>query len=307
MNKELPLVSVVVITYNSAKTVLETLESIKNQTYRNIELIVSDDCSKDNTVEVCKKWLEHNCKFFINSKLVKSAKNTGVAPNLNRGIKQSKGEWIKSIAGDDTLVSNAISTYINFVNAKKCHFCCCDLNLFTTENKDISKSRNTYDFYFKCLYKTSKEKMEQIINQYCFPGPAFFYSRTIYNEVEGFNEKYPMWEEFPFVYSILKKGYDIYPLNARLVNYRLSSTSISREKSRNLPNRKYFIDTRSVYYHYCLKHQIKQNKIITAWDTIIDFEIKNLKYKYINNNFLYNKLNLLYLFSPIFIKKLIFK
>lgn len=57
---EQPLVSVSVITYNSAKTVLETLESIKAQTYQNLELIVSDDCSTDNTVELCRNWIEQN-------------------------------------------------------------------------------------------------------------------------------------------------------------------------------------------------------------------------------------------------------
>ena len=55
-----PLVSIIVITYNSAKYVLETLESAKNQTYQNIELIISDDCSIDNTVDICTRWLNEN-------------------------------------------------------------------------------------------------------------------------------------------------------------------------------------------------------------------------------------------------------
>ena len=55
-----PLVSVVVITYNSCKYVRETLESAKMQTYRNIELIVTDDGSTDATVDICRKWLEAN-------------------------------------------------------------------------------------------------------------------------------------------------------------------------------------------------------------------------------------------------------
>lgn len=53
-----PLVSVIVITYNSSKYVLETLNSVAAQTYDNIELIISDDCSKDNTVEICRNWLK---------------------------------------------------------------------------------------------------------------------------------------------------------------------------------------------------------------------------------------------------------
>ena len=54
-----PLVSVVVITYKSANTILETLESFKQQTYKNIELIVSDDCSPDHTVEVVEEWIKN--------------------------------------------------------------------------------------------------------------------------------------------------------------------------------------------------------------------------------------------------------
>ena len=59
-----PLVSIIVITYNSSKYVLETLESAKAQTYQNIELIVTDDCSNDNTVEICRKWIEENKERF---------------------------------------------------------------------------------------------------------------------------------------------------------------------------------------------------------------------------------------------------
>ena len=53
------LVSVVVITYNSEKYILETLESIKTQSYKNLELIISDDCSKDDTVMICRDWLDN--------------------------------------------------------------------------------------------------------------------------------------------------------------------------------------------------------------------------------------------------------
>ena len=60
-----PLVSVAVIAYNSAEYILETLESIKAQTYDKIELIVSDDCSLDGTVEICHKWIDANKSRFV--------------------------------------------------------------------------------------------------------------------------------------------------------------------------------------------------------------------------------------------------
>ena len=63
-NSSNPLVSVVV-TYNSSATVLETLDSIKNQTYKNIELIITDDFSKDDTVALCQSWVDTNKERFL--------------------------------------------------------------------------------------------------------------------------------------------------------------------------------------------------------------------------------------------------
>ena len=73
--KENPLVSIIVITYNSAKYVLETLESARYQTYQNIELIVSDDCSVDNTVEICNNWIKKNSNRFARVELITVNKN----------------------------------------------------------------------------------------------------------------------------------------------------------------------------------------------------------------------------------------
>jgi len=110
-----PLVSIIVITYNSSKYVLETLESAKAQTYQNIELIVTDDCSTDDTVEICGNWIEKNKERFVRTELVKSDTNTGIAPNCNRGLKVAKGEWVKYIAGDDILFSDCINQNINYI------------------------------------------------------------------------------------------------------------------------------------------------------------------------------------------------
>jgi alpha-1,3-rhamnosyltransferase len=111
------LVSVPVVTYNAASFVEETLESIFNQTYGNIELVISDDCSKDNTIEIVQKWCEEERvkERFTAIKIVTVPKNTGVSANCNRAISASKGEWIKFIAGDDILLPTCIEDNLNFV------------------------------------------------------------------------------------------------------------------------------------------------------------------------------------------------
>ena len=110
-----PLVSVGVLTYNSSKTVLETLESIKAQTYQNIELIISDDASKDNTVEICKEWVEKNKDRFVRCEILTVPENTGIPANVNRRIAASRGEWSKGIAADDALLPDCIENFINYV------------------------------------------------------------------------------------------------------------------------------------------------------------------------------------------------
>ena len=86
-NPTQPLVTVAVIAYNSSKTVVETLDSIKNQSYQNLELIVSDDGSTDDTVTVCENWIANHQARFIRTELITVAKNTGTSANINRAIR----------------------------------------------------------------------------------------------------------------------------------------------------------------------------------------------------------------------------
>ena len=110
-----PLVSVVVLTYNSSKTVLETLNSIAAQTYKNIELIISDDCSKDDTLKKCKKWELKNKQRFTQIIIIRSNQNTGTAANGNRGANAANGEWLKFIAADDVLLPNCVHSNIDYI------------------------------------------------------------------------------------------------------------------------------------------------------------------------------------------------
>ena len=145
--EENTLVSIIVITYNSSKYVLETLESAKAQTYKNIELIISDDCSTDDTFDVCEKWINNNSDFFIRSKIVSASVNKGVAANCNLGFSLAKGNWIKLIAGDDILIKNCIETNINYLQKNR------DANLifsqsevFNSDTKEIISIRPDSEF-----------------------------------------------------------------------------------------------------------------------------------------------------------------
>lgn len=110
-----PIVTVSVIAYNSSKYIIETLDSIKNQTYHNLILQISDDCSDDNTIEICKKWIDDNQSRFVKTKIIVPSINTGVSANCNRIWDECETEWVKDIAGDDLLLPDCIETYMTYV------------------------------------------------------------------------------------------------------------------------------------------------------------------------------------------------
>ena len=82
-------ISVMVVTYNSEYTIEETLNSVLLQSYgaENIELIITDDCSKDNTVSIIKKWSVYNKNKFYRVVLIENSVNKGVSENCNIGWK----------------------------------------------------------------------------------------------------------------------------------------------------------------------------------------------------------------------------
>lgn len=103
-----PLVSIIVTTYNGEKYLLEQLNSISNQTYKNIEIIICDDASNDNTVNIIKGFsqLQHNVSYYI------SEINKGVNRNFEQGFLKAKGEFIAIADQDDIWLPNKIEEQI---------------------------------------------------------------------------------------------------------------------------------------------------------------------------------------------------
>jgi len=107
MDKALPLVSIIMATYNRAQTIKRAIDSVLNQTYRNFELIIIDDGSTDNTSQVLKEYNDPRIRIYVLNV------NKGVTAAKNSGLKQIKGEWFGTFDSDDELVPNAIETLMN--------------------------------------------------------------------------------------------------------------------------------------------------------------------------------------------------
>jgi len=109
-----PLVTVYITNYNYGKYIEKSINSVINQTYKNIEIIIIDDCSNDNSRKKFNKFLNiQNIKFIFNSKKI------GLVKSANKAIKRSKGAYFIRLDADDMFKKSAIEKLIEIVKNNK--------------------------------------------------------------------------------------------------------------------------------------------------------------------------------------------
>jgi glycosyltransferase involved in cell wall biosynthesis len=109
-----PLVSCMVTCYNQARFVTECLEAVKAQNYPNLELIVNDDASQDDSVAVIEEWLGKN---GIPHLFLKSATNQGICRSVNNVLRRTHGKYISGIAADDVWLPGKLRTQVEMLEA----------------------------------------------------------------------------------------------------------------------------------------------------------------------------------------------
>ena len=285
MIKNKPLVTLAVITYNSSKYILNTLNSILGQTYPNIELIISDDCSTDNTPEIIDNWLlKHSSKFTF-AKFIKTPKNIGVSGNCNNAIRAGKGEWIKLLSGDDQFFPYTIEKYMEFVeNNPTVNICFAKFDFFSDNEGNYFRLICKFyeeEFYSRLKLPLKKQKKE-ILKALFVPGPGTFFSRNLYDKVNGFDEKYPFCEEDPFYGRIILEGNRIHFIDKKLYRYNLRHDSLGHEGGvgRHGKDRmRYFFDER-------FKNMLKYGLIFPAINEYLSYKslLSAEKGNYIKSN-----------------------
>lgn len=271
------LVSIIIITYNSEKYVQQTLDSIKFQTYVNIELIVSDDCSSDATVEICKQWIDKNKKRFARTELIKSNTNTGISENCNRGVKISKGAWIKIIAGDDILSKECIQRYMrHIVNEKKI----IDFVYSSVNHIDAYGNVIKYNSKIEWQYSFNKlnpvQQLETLIHKNKVWAATWMFSRNLYEIIGGYDERYKCYEDRPFLINVVRHGFKIHFLDMVGALYRVHNDSVQR--TNYILN--CYEESKMNYYIKEINNNLKINNLIKIY---IELRTKQIL-KFVFNN-----------------------
>lgn len=235
-NLESPLVSICVITYNSSMYVLETLNSAKEQTYPNLELIVSDDCSTDDTVDVCRKWMEENSERFVRTELVTVEKNTGIPANCNRAISACRGEWVKSIAGDDILLPDCIDKFVKHVTEnKEVRIVFSKVQSFTVKENRIRYSEILPSKERIRLFDLSPdEQFKRLIVANFVPAAACFSSADLLKKYP-YCEQYKYLEDIPQWVRLTHDGVKLYFMDEITLLYRRTENTVSANSAQFYP------------------------------------------------------------------------
>lgn len=219
------LVSIVVITYNSGQFVLETLESIKAQSYPNIELIVSDDCSIDDTLIICQQWIQLHKKRFASVELVTSKVNSGIPANCNRGIRRANGRWIKIIAGDDALLPDCIISNLDFIRKNpRVDAVCSRSRIYQTTLSESSfvgvspSDQNIRQYYQDDL--SAYDQFHQLMYTNFIEAPTVILKKEIIESVGYFDESFRLMEDYPMWIKITKAGHKFHFLNKDTIKQR---------------------------------------------------------------------------------------
>lgn len=224
-----PLISVCVIAYNSSEYIIDVLESIKAQTYQNIELIVSDDKSSDNTVDICKEWISHNKDRFVRTEVIVPEQNTGTAGNYNRALFSSQGDWIKFIDADDILLPNCLEDNIEFViSTPEANVVFSDILYFSDAQK-MSKKHFVSEEEKKVFAKDAHDQLMVLLKKNHIPPSSSFMRAKILKE-NPYKEEYKLMEDTPKWIDLLYKGNKFYYFDKVTTGYR-ECYSVTRNKT----------------------------------------------------------------------------
>lgn len=203
------LVSIIMPSYNTGQFIGETIKSVQDQTYRNWELLIVDDCSTDNTDEVVKQYLKDERIHYF-----KNEKNSGAAVSRNQALRKAKGRWIAFLDSDDIWHSEKLKWQIHFMRKRNCYFS-------YTEYEEIDERSVPLGVVVKGPRRVTKWAMYA----YCWPGClTVMYDRNVIGDVQirdiRKNNDYAIW------LKVCQKA-DCYLCPKVMARYRKRTGSIS--------------------------------------------------------------------------------
>lgn len=207
----MPRVTILMPTYNVAPWVKEAVDSVLAQTYKDFELLVLDDCSSDNTVEVVRSIKDSRVRIVVGDH------NVGLSENLNRGIALSNTELLARMDGDDVAVPTWLQRGVDVLDSHpEIDICSFGFQFFGTKTSEVRFPEHHEDSMAQMLFGCTV--IVPVLRKRVFVDNGFRYSTEAFPA-----EDYMMWAH---CYRVAK----VYNVQETMFHYRMHATQISTAK-----------------------------------------------------------------------------
>lgn len=272
-------ISVLIPTYNVEHYIEEAVTSILNQTYRNIEVIVVDDCSTDNTFKILEKMSKDDKRL----KVYRNSENKKISYTLNKALKFSTGTYIARMDGDDICIPDKLERQMNYLIEND------DIDLvgvstisIDEDGKEIGRTTLASDF-----------EVLKIISKFSTPiSHIWLTKREIYEQLNGYRSMDGV-EDYDFLLRMITSGYKFANISS-YYGYKVRKRSGNSTSSIGVQQRKAFEYVRNLY-----KERLKFGKDSYSEENYKKFiqvnEIEKIKYidsmELLNKAFIYKAEN----------------
>ncbi|MDA3820250.1 MAG: glycosyltransferase family 2 protein [Candidatus Delongbacteria bacterium] len=199
------MISIITPAYNASQFISNTIESVIAQTYKDWEMLIVDDCSSDNTMEIVQDYAKRDTRI----RLIQNAENTGAAEARNVALRQAKGHYIAFLDSDDMWKPGKLEKQLSFMQGNDYAFTFTGYECVNEKADKVLYNVNAKEAfsYRKFLRNTAIGTLTVMINR----------DKTGFFEMPRIRSSHDMalWLD------IMKRGYKAYGLNECLAQYRL--------------------------------------------------------------------------------------
>ena len=258
------LVSIGIPNYNYAHYIENALNSIANQTYKNIEIIIVDDCSTDHSLSVIENWM-NNYSGVMHIKLIKNNSNAGLTKVCNQVLQHAKGKYFQTLDADDIILPEKIEKQVKLLDTlKNTAFVYSNISVVNQEGLVIHP-----DYLGRINYDKDKMPSGNIFSRLFefnfIPLPSVLVNTAYAKKVGGFDESLQVQDYY--LWLKLSEKYDALYMPGITAMYRVHDSSMSNSSATNPRSVDSVLNIKFRYYkkgNDDIKKQIKKNIYFSA-------------------------------------------
>lgn len=263
------LVSVIITAYNAKQYLAEAVDSVLNQSYTDLEIILVNDGSKDNTLEIMQQYEAQDSRV-----VVISHENMGISASNNRALKMARGHYIAKLDADDVMTPNRIEEQVKFLQENP-QIGMLSSDAIIINDKGEHVGTQVMPGYQDVAYSRKIARSQGLV---ICAHTGFMAYKKAYEDVGGYNEGISCAVDLEIFRRMIEKGYNLVILRKFLVKYRIYRSSVVGKNTKS-----YLVQNTVAYIQHSIKRRANGQKPIRLEEFIEELKaepwLKRIKRK----------------------------